>query len=66
MTLKLYIKRQGGETGRVPGANREASAPRAPVELFATYEGVERAGRLLEVRAGALEKRLFAGLEFSF
>ena len=40
--------------------------PRVPVELFATYEGVERDGRLLGVHAGTLEKRLFAGLEFSF
>jgi hypothetical protein len=37
-----------------------------PVELFVTYEGVQRNGRLLGVRAGTLEKRLFAGLEFSF
>jgi hypothetical protein len=40
--------------------------PRVPVEVFVTYEGVERRGRLLEARAGTLEKRLFAGLEFSF
>jgi hypothetical protein len=40
--------------------------PRVPVEVFLTYEGVQRNGRLLEVRSGSLEKRLFAGLEFSF
>ena len=40
--------------------------PRVPVEAFVTYEGVERRGRLLEARAGTLEKRLFAGLEFAF
>jgi len=40
--------------------------PRAPFELFVTYEGVQRWGRLLEVRSMRLEKRLFAGLEFQF
>jgi hypothetical protein len=40
--------------------------PGWPVEIFANYEGVQRNGRLLGVHAGRLEKRLFAGLEFSF
>jgi hypothetical protein len=40
--------------------------PRVPFELFVNYEGVQRWGRLLEVRTRGLEKRLFAGIEFSF
>ena len=40
--------------------------PRVPFEVFVKYEGVQRRGRLLEIRTGGLEKRIFAGLEFSF
>jgi hypothetical protein len=40
--------------------------PRVPLELFVSYEGIRRWGRLLEVRVHGLEKRTFAGLEFSF
>ena len=40
--------------------------PRVPLELFVNYEGLQRWGRLLEVRVLSLEKRLFAGIEFSF
>jgi hypothetical protein len=40
--------------------------PRTPFELFAKYEGIRRWGRVLEARVHGLEKRLFAGLEFSF
>ena len=39
---------------------------RTPVELFVRYEGIHRWGRVLETRARTLERRLFAGLEFSF
>jgi len=40
--------------------------PRVPLELFVRFEGVRRWGRLLEVSAHSLEKKTFAGLEFSF
>jgi hypothetical protein len=40
--------------------------PRVPLELFVNFEGIRRWGRLLEVRVHGLEKRTFAGLEFSF
>ena len=40
--------------------------PRVPFEIFVKYEGVQRRGRLLEIRTAGLEKRIFAGLEFSF
>lgn len=39
---------------------------RMPFELFVNYEGIHRWGELLEVHTRGLEKRLFAGLEFSF
>jgi hypothetical protein len=40
--------------------------PRTSFELFVRYEGIHRWGRLLETRVQSLEKRLFAGVEFSF
>jgi hypothetical protein len=40
--------------------------PHAPLELFMSFEGIRRWGRLLEVRSHRLEKRTFAGIEFSF
>jgi hypothetical protein len=40
--------------------------PRVPLELFVHFEGIRRWGRLLDVRVHGLEKRTFAGLEFSF
>jgi hypothetical protein len=40
--------------------------PKTPVEFFVKYEGVRRWGRVLEARVRSLEKRLFAGVEFSF
>jgi hypothetical protein len=40
--------------------------PCVPLALFAKYEGIHRWGRVLESRVQGLEKRLFAGLEFSF
>jgi hypothetical protein len=40
--------------------------PSAPLELFVTYEGVRRWGRVAEVRAHTLEKRTFAGMSFTF
>jgi len=46
-----------GAGWRVPGTS---------FELYARCEGVRRWGRVLEARAHSLEKRLFAGLEFSF
>lgn len=46
-----------GAGWRVPGTS---------FELFAKYEGIRRWGRVLEARVHGLEKRLFAGLEFSF
>jgi hypothetical protein len=40
--------------------------PHMPVELFVNYEGLHRWGRLPGVTVRTLEKRTFAGLEFSF
>jgi len=40
--------------------------PHAPLEFFVSFEGIRRWGRVLEVRVHRLEKRTFAGLEFSF
>jgi hypothetical protein len=39
---------------------------RVPLKVFARFEGIRRWGRLLEVRVHVWEKRLFAGLEYSF
>ncbi|HOW85658.1 MAG TPA: DUF3943 domain-containing protein [Candidatus Aminicenantes bacterium] len=46
-----------GAGWRVPGTS---------FEIYARYEVIRRRGRVLEVRAHGLEKRLFAGVEFSF
>jgi hypothetical protein len=40
--------------------------PRIPLEVFVNYEGIHRWGRLPGVTVRNLEKRTFAGLEFSF
>ena len=40
--------------------------PRVPFELFVNYEGIHRWGELLDVHTQGLEKRLFAGIEFTF
>jgi len=40
--------------------------PSVPLELFVTYEGVRRWGKVAEVRAHTLEKRLFTGVAFTF
>ncbi|MEN6312187.1 MAG: DUF3943 domain-containing protein, partial [Acidobacteriota bacterium] len=40
--------------------------PGMPLELFATYEGVRRWGKVAEVRAHTLEERLFTGVAFTF
>lgn len=46
-----------GAGWRIPGSS---------FELYARYEVIRRWGRVLEARVRGLEKRLFAGLEFSF
>jgi hypothetical protein len=40
--------------------------PRAPLEVFLNFEGVRRWGRIQEVCYQDLEKKTYAGLQFSF
>ncbi len=40
--------------------------PHVPMQVFLNYEDIYRWGKIQEVRVHGLEKRAFAGLEFSF